>query len=202
MTGRELFFIAQAHFSSCIAGDGQFTRQCSEWIERKIGVRRALLTHSATTALELIAMLLDLREGDEIIMPSFTFVTTANAFVREKAVPVFVDIDTTTLNISPAAIQSAITPRTRAIVVVHYAGVACDMDAIQEIADAHGIPVIEDAAHGILARHRDRQLPRDEKHYLRRRRRTPHQRPAVCGAGRDSAGEGHQPEGISERTGR
>jgi dTDP-4-amino-4,6-dideoxygalactose transaminase len=108
--------------------------------------------------LELIAMLLDLREGDEIIMPSFTFVTTANAFVREKAVPVFVDIDTTTLNISPAAIQSAITPRTRAIVVVHYAGVACDMDAIQEIADAHGIPVIEDAAHGILARHRDRQL--------------------------------------------
>jgi dTDP-4-amino-4,6-dideoxygalactose transaminase len=158
MTGRELFFIAQAHFSSCIAGDGQFTRQCSEWIERKIGVRRALLTHSATTALELIAMLLDLREGDEIIMPSFTFVTTANAFVREKAVPVFVDVDPATLNISPAAIRAAITSRTRAIVVVHYAGVACDMDAIQGIADAHGLPVIEDAAHGILARHRDRQL--------------------------------------------
>jgi dTDP-4-amino-4,6-dideoxygalactose transaminase len=158
MTGRELDFIAEAHRNGHLSGDGPFTRRCHAWLERTTGARRALLTHSCTAALEMAALLLDLEPGDEVIMPSFTFVSTANAFVLRGAVPVFVDIRTDTLNIDERLIEAAITPRTRAICVVHYAGVGCEMDAIEAIAARHGIAIVEDAAQGILATYRGRPL--------------------------------------------
>jgi dTDP-4-amino-4,6-dideoxygalactose transaminase len=158
MTGRELDLIAEAHANGHLSGDGSFTRRCHAWLERTTGARKALLTHSCTAALEMAALLLDLEAGDEVIMPSFTFVSTANAFVLRGAVPVFVDIREDTLNIDERLIETAITPRTRAICVVHYAGVACEMDAINAIAKKHGLAVIEDAAQGILSTYRDRPL--------------------------------------------
>lgn len=151
MTGRELWLISQAHANGHLSGDGEFTRQCHAWLEARTGCRKALLTHSCTAALEMAALLLDLAPGDEVIMPSFTFVSTANAFVLRGAVPVFVDIRPDTLNIDESLVEAAITPRTKAICVVHYAGVGCEMDAIGEIAARHGIPVVEDAAQGVLA---------------------------------------------------
>ena len=158
MTGRELDFIAEAHRNGHLSGDGPFTRRCHAWLETATGARKALLTHSCTAALEMAALLLDLEPGDEVIMPSFTFVSTANAFVLRGAVPVFVDIRADTLNIDERLIEAAITPRTRAICVVHYAGVGCEMDAIGAIAARHGIAVVEDAAQGILATYRGRPL--------------------------------------------
>lgn len=158
MTGRELWYIAQAHANAHLSGDGPFTRQCNAWLERETGANKALMTQSCTAALEMAALLLDLQPGDEIIMPSFTFVSTANAFVLRGAVPVFVDIRDDTLNIDERLIEAAITPRTRAICVVHYAGVACEMDAINAVASRHGLPVIEDAAQGIFSRYHDRPL--------------------------------------------
>ncbi len=158
MTGRELDYISQAHANMHLSGDGPFTARCHEWIERMTGARRALLTHSCTAALEMAALLLDLQPGDEVIMPSFTFVSTANAFVLRGAIPVFVDIRPDTLNIDERLIEAAITPRTRAICVVHYAGVACEMDTVMSIAGRHQLPVIEDAAQGILAEYRGRPL--------------------------------------------
>lgn len=158
MTGRELWYIAQAHANAHLSGDGPFTRQCHAWLERETGANKALMTQSCTAALEMAALLLDLQPGDEIIMPSFTFVSTANAFVLRGAVPVFVDIRDDTLNIDERLIEAAITPRTRAICVVHYAGVACEMDAINAVASRHGLPVIEDAAQGIFSRYHDRPL--------------------------------------------
>lgn len=158
MTGRELWLISQAHANGHLSGDGQFTRQCHAWLEARTGCRKALLTHSCTAALEMSALLLDLAPGDEVIMPSFTFVSTANAFVLRGAVPVFVDIRADTLNIDETLIESAITPRTKAICVVHYAGVGCEMDAINEVAARHGIPVIEDAAQGVLSDYKGRPL--------------------------------------------
>lgn len=158
MTGRELDFIAQAHANGHLSGDGPFTRRCHAWLEKETGARRALLTHSCTAALEMSALLLDLEPGDEVIMPSFTFVSTANAFALRGAVPVFVDIRPDTLNIDENLIEAAITPRTRAICVVHYAGVGCEMDAIGSIAARHGLAIVEDAAQGILATYRDRPL--------------------------------------------
>jgi dTDP-4-amino-4,6-dideoxygalactose transaminase len=158
MTGRELDFIAEAHANGHLSGDGLFTHRCHAWLERTTGARKALLTHSCTAALEMAALLLDLVPGDEVIMPSFTFVSTANAFVLRGAVPVFVDIREDTLNLDERLIEAAITPRTRAICVVHYAGVACEMDAINAIAAKHGLAVIEDAAQGILSTYRDRPL--------------------------------------------
>ncbi len=149
LVGRELHNIAQAHADGHLSGDGMFTRRCHAWLEQRIGARRALLTHSCTGALEMAAILMGLRPGDEVIMPSFTFVSTANAFVLRGAVPVFVDIRPDTLNIDETLIESAITPRTRAICVVHYAGVACEMDAIMDIARRHDLLVIDDAAHAI-----------------------------------------------------
>jgi dTDP-4-amino-4,6-dideoxygalactose transaminase len=158
MTGRELWLIAQAHARGHLSGDGEFTRRCHAWLEQQTGTRRALLTHSCTAALEMAALLLDLQPGDEVILPSFTFVSTANAFVLRGAVPVFVDIRADTLNLDESLIEAAITPRTRAICVVHYAGVACEMDAILAIAQRHGLAVVEDAAQGVMASYRGRPL--------------------------------------------
>ncbi|GAA4999727.1 dTDP-4-amino-4,6-dideoxygalactose transaminase [Pseudoluteimonas lycopersici] len=158
MTGRELWLISQAHANGHLSGDGAFTKRCHAWLEERTGCAKALLTHSCTAALEMSALLLDLEPGDEVIMPSFTFVSTANAFVLRGAVPVFVDIRPDTLNIDESLIEAAITPRTRAICVVHYAGVGCEMDAILAIAGKHGLAVVEDAAQGIFSTYRGKPL--------------------------------------------
>lgn len=158
MTGKELWYILQAHASGHLAGDGQFTGKCSNWLERRIGCQKALLTHSCTAALEMAAILADVQPGDEVIMPSYTFVSTANAFVLRGATPVFVDIRPDTLNIDETLIEAAITPRTKAIVPVHYAGVSCEMDTIMDIAGRHNLLVIEDAAQGIMSTYEGRPL--------------------------------------------
>jgi dTDP-4-amino-4,6-dideoxygalactose transaminase len=158
LTGRELAYIQQAAAAAQLAGNGRFTKRCQSWLEERIGARRVLLTHSCTAALEMAALLLDLAPGDEVIMPSFTFVSTANAFVLRGATPVFVDIRPDTLNIDETQVEAAITPRTKAIVLVHYAGVSCEMDRLMAMANRRGIAVIEDAAHALLSRYRDRPL--------------------------------------------
>ncbi|WP_040262177.1 dTDP-4-amino-4,6-dideoxygalactose transaminase [Pseudomonas massiliensis] len=158
MTGKELSYIAEAHFNGSLAGDGPYTRRCHQWIEERLGCPKALLTHSCTAALELAALLLDTQPGDEIIMPSYTFVSTANAFVLRGGIPVFVDIREDTLNLDERLIEAAITPRTKAIVAVHYAGVACEMDTIMAIAARHGLKVVEDAAQGVMATYKGRAL--------------------------------------------
>lgn len=158
MTGKELYYIAEAHFNGSLAGDGPFTKRCHRWIEERAACSKALLTHSCTAALEMAALLLDIQPGDEIIMPSYTFVSTANAFVLRGGVPVFVDIREDTLNLDETLIEAAITPRTRAIAPVHYAGVGCEMDAIMSIAHKHGLKVVEDAAQGVMASYKGRAL--------------------------------------------
>jgi dTDP-4-amino-4,6-dideoxygalactose transaminase len=158
MTGKELWYISQAHANGQLAGDGEFTRRCHEWLEDRIGCDRALLTHSCTAALEMTAMLAGLQPDDEVIMPSFTFVSTANAFVLRGVTPVFIDIRSDTLNIDETRIEEAITAKTRAIVVVHYAGVACEMDTIMAIAERHGLLVIEDDAQGMESSYKGRPL--------------------------------------------
>lgn len=158
MTGKELWYIAQAHANGHLAGDGGFTKKCHAWLEARTGAHKALLTHSCTAALEMAALLADLKPGDEVIMPSYTFVSTANAFVLRGAVPVFVDIRPDTLNLDETKIEAAITERTRAIVPVHYAGVACEMDTIMAIARKYDLLVIEDAAQGIMATYKGRPL--------------------------------------------
>ena len=158
MTGKELSYIAQAHAHGCLAGDGPFTKKCQTWIERRTGSCKTLLTHSCTAALEMAAILAGIGPGDEIIMPSYTFVSTANAFVLRGGVPVFVDIRPDTLNMDEKLIEAAITPRTKAIVPVHYAGVACEMDTILAIAKRHKLVVIEDAAHGIMSAYKGKFL--------------------------------------------
>lgn len=158
MSGKELFYIAEAHFNGMLAGDGPFTKRCHHWLEEKTGTKKALLTHSCTAALEMAALLLDLHPGDEVIMPSYTFVSTANAFVLRGAVPVFVDIRPDTLNIDENLIEAAITPKTKAIVPVHYAGVPCEMDVIMDIAHRHGLMVIEDAAQGLMSSYKGKPL--------------------------------------------
>jgi dTDP-4-amino-4,6-dideoxygalactose transaminase len=158
MSGNELANIEQAHTNGILAGDGPFTKRCHQWLEKKTGTHKALLTHSCTAALEMAAILADLQLGDEVIMPSYTFVSTANAFVLRGAVPVFVDIRSDTLNIDEALIEAAITSKTKAIVPVHYAGVACEMDAIMDIAKRHGLLVIEDAAQGVMSTYKGRPL--------------------------------------------
>lgn len=158
VAGKELEYIRQALENAHVSGDGAFTRRCHAWLEARLGVARALLTHSCTAALEMAAMLCDVGPGDEVIMPSYTFVSTANAVVLRGATPVFVDIRADTLNIDEALIEAAITRRTRAIFVVHYAGVACDMDSIMAIAERHGLIVVEDAAQALMARYRGKPL--------------------------------------------
>lgn len=158
MSGKELFYIAEAHFNGKLAGDGPFTKRCHHWLEQRTGAKKALLTHSCTAALEMAALLLDLQPGDEVIMPSYTFVSTANAFVLRGAVPIFVDIRPDTLNIDETLIESAISSRTRVIVPVHYAGVACEMDTIMDIARRYNLYVVEDAAQAILSTYKGRPL--------------------------------------------
>lgn len=158
VTGKELEYIQEALDAFHVSGDGRFSKRCSTWLEKTIGVPRALLTHSCTAALEMAALLCDLGPGDEVIMPSFTFVSTANAVVLRGAVPVFVDIRRDSLNIDESLIEAAITPRTKAIIVVHYAGVACEMDAVMEVARRHDLFVIEDAAQALRACYRGRPL--------------------------------------------
>src|SRR4030066_485036 len=131
MTGKELWYHAQAHANGHLAGDGSFTKRCNAWLESRTGANKALLTHSCTDALEMAAILADLKPGDEVIMPSYTFVSPANAVVLRGVVPVFVDIRPDTLNIDETKIEAAITERTKAIAPVHYAGVACEMDTIK-----------------------------------------------------------------------
>ena len=158
LVGKELFYISQAVLSGQLAGDGVYTKKCQALMETRFGAPKVLLTHSCTAALEMGALLAGIDEGDEVIMPSFTFVSTANAFALRGAMPVFVDIRPDTLNLDETRIEAAITPRTKAIAPVHYAGVACDMDAILAIAERHRLHVIEDAAHGLNARLGSRYL--------------------------------------------
>lgn len=158
MTGKELYYIAEANFGNMLSGDGPYTKRCHRWLEERTGARKALLTHSCTAALEMMALLLDIQPGDEVIMPSYTFVSTANAFVLRGGVPVFVDIREDTLNLDERLIEAAITSRTRAIVPVHYAGVSCEMDTILDIARRHGLRVVEDAAQGVMASYKGRAL--------------------------------------------
>lgn len=150
--------MAEAVQNGHISGDGPFSRRCHAFLEEQLGVHKALLTTSCTHALEMCALLLDLRPGDEVILPSFTFVSTANAFVLRGAVPRFADIRPDTLNIDEERIEALITTKTKAIVVVHYAGVACEMDSINELAERHGIAVVEDNAHGLFGKYKGRAL--------------------------------------------
>ena len=158
LAGNELEYIAQAVRNGHLSGDGPFTRQCHAFLERELGVGKALLTTSCTHALEMSALLLDLQPGDEVIVPAFTFVSTVNAFVLRGARPVFADIRPDTLNLDETQLERLITPATKAIMLVHYAGVSCEMDRILEIAERHGLPVIEDNAHGLFGKYRGRRL--------------------------------------------
>lgn len=158
LVGQEHEYAAEACASGHLSGDGPFTKKCHALLERELGVERALLTTSCTHALEMAALLLDIKPGDEVIVPSFTFVSTINAFVLRGARPVFADIRPDTLNLDERQVESLITPRTRAILVVHYAGVAGEMDTICAIARRHGIAVVEDNAHGLFGRYRGRYL--------------------------------------------
>ncbi|MGY2398108.1 dTDP-4-amino-4,6-dideoxygalactose transaminase [Pseudomonas sp. SDO5271_S396] len=158
MTGKELYYIAEAKFGNMLAGDGSFTKRCHAWLENKVSCDVALLTHSCTAALEMAALLLNIEPGDEVILPSYTFVSTANAFVLRGAVPVFVDVRRDTLNLDEQLIEAAITPRTKAFIPVHYAGVSCEMDTIMDIAQRHNISVVEDAAQGIMSTYKGRAV--------------------------------------------
>ena len=156
--GRELSLIADAVSRGHLSGDGHYTKLCNRWLEETLHCRKALLTHSCTAALEMAAILCDLQPGDEVILPSYTFVSTANAFALRGAVPVFVDIRPDTLNLDERLIEAAITPRTRAIVPVHYAGEPCEMDTIMGIAQRHKLLVVEDAAQALLSTYKGRAL--------------------------------------------
>ena len=157
-TGKESEYIMEAVKAQKICGDGQFTKKCNAWLEEKTGTKKALLTTSCTHATELAALLAEVKAGDEVIMPSYTFVSTADAFVLRGAVPVFVDIRPDTMNIDEKKIEAAITDKTVGIVPVHYAGVACEMDAIMDIAKRHHLWVIEDAAQGIMSTYKGKAL--------------------------------------------
>lgn len=156
--GKENEYIAQAIASHKICGDGAFTKKCSQWVEERTGTAKALLTTSCTHATEMAAILSDIRPGDEVIMPSYTFVSTANAFVLNGADIVFVDIRPDTMNIDENLIEAAVTKKTKAIAPVHYAGVSCEMDKIMEIAGRHNLKVIEDAAQGVMSEYKGRPL--------------------------------------------
>ena len=156
--GKELVYIAEAINNGLISGDGQFTKLCHAFFEEQLGVNKALLTTSCTHALEMAAILLDIKTGDEVIVPSFTFVSTANAFTLHKAKPVFIDIRNDTLNMNENQLEKLITPRTKAILPVHYAGVGCEMDAIMDIASRHNVSVVEDNAHGLFGKYKGKSL--------------------------------------------
>jgi len=156
--GKEFDYMRQAIVSEHISGDGPFTKKCQTLLEDALGIAKVLLTTSCTHALEMAALLLGIQPGDEVIVPSFTFVSTVNAFVLRSAKPVFIDIHPNTLNMDEMQLERLITPRTRAIIPVHYAGVGCEMDAICEIATRHGIPIVEDNAHGLFGKYKGRYL--------------------------------------------
>ncbi len=156
--GNELKYMAEAVAGGHISGDGPFSKRCHAYLESELGVARALLTTSCTHALEMAALLLDIHPGDEVIVPSFTFVSTANAFALRGAKPVFIDIRRDTLNFDESLFEGLITSRTRAALMVHYAGVGCEMDAIMEVADGRGLAVVEDNAHGLFGLYKGRQL--------------------------------------------
>ncbi|MBM4413101.1 MAG: dTDP-4-amino-4,6-dideoxygalactose transaminase, partial [Chloroflexi bacterium] len=158
MTGKELEYISDAHSIGKLSGNGKYTQRCQRWLADQTTADKVLLTHSCTAALEMASILADLQVGDEVIMPSYTFVSTANAVVLRNAIPVFVDIRPDTLNIDETRIEAAITPRTRAICVVHYAGVSCEMDTIMAIATQYNLLVIEDAAQGFMSTYKGRAL--------------------------------------------
>jgi len=158
IVGKELFNISQSVISGHLSGDGDFTRKCHQWLEVNLRCKKAMLTHSCTAALEMSAILCNIGVNDEVIMPSFTFVSTANAFVLRGATPIFVDIRPDTLNMDEQLIEAAITEKTKAIVPVHYAGVGCEMDNILSIAQRYNLYVIEDAAQAILSNYRDKKL--------------------------------------------
>ncbi len=157
-TGKETEYVKQAIDNMHICGDGEFTKKCNEWLEKKTGTAKALLTTSCTHALEMAALLCDVKEGDEVIMPSYTFVSTADAFVLRGAVPVFVDVNPKTMNIDENLIEDAITDKTKVIAVVHYAGVSPDMDVIMDIAKRHNLMVVEDDAQGIMSTYKGKPL--------------------------------------------
>ena len=157
-SGREFEFIQEAVASWQLSGDGAFSRKCHAFFEKELGAKKALLTTSCTHALEMAALLLDIKPGDEVIVPSFTFVSTVNAFVLRGARPVFIDIRPDTLNLDETQLERLITPRTRAILVVHYAGVGCEMDPIMKIAAEYGVAVVEDNAHGLFGKYKGRYL--------------------------------------------
>jgi dTDP-4-amino-4,6-dideoxygalactose transaminase len=158
LEGDEVLYMTEALTKSRLSGDGPFTKRCQSLLKEVLGVQQALLTTSCTAALDMSALLLDIKPGDEVIVPSFTFVSSINAFVLRGAVPVFADIRPDTLNIDETRLESLITPKTKAIVIVHYAGVGCEMDQIMEVAERRGIPVIEDNAHGLFARYKGRYV--------------------------------------------
>ncbi len=158
LQGNEQLYMSQAIALGHLSGDGRFTRKCHALLAEILGAKKVLLTTSCTHALEMAALLLDIRAGDEVIVPSFTFVSTINAFVLRGAKPVFADIRPDTLNLDESKLERLITPRTRAILVVHYAGVGCEMDSIMETAARHGLSVVEDNAHGLFGRYRGRNL--------------------------------------------
>ncbi|RTF81442.1 aminotransferase class I/II-fold pyridoxal phosphate-dependent enzyme, partial [Serratia marcescens] len=154
VTGNEIQYINAALENGKLSGDGPFGKQCQKWFESKLGCKHALLTPSCTAALEIAALLVDIQPGDEVIMPSYTFVSTANAFVLRGAKIKFVDIHPETMNMDAALVAAAITDKTKAIVPVHYAGVSCDMDAIMRLADQHNLLVVEDAAQGVMSKYK------------------------------------------------
>jgi dTDP-4-amino-4,6-dideoxygalactose transaminase len=158
LAGREFEYMQEAIANWHISGDGTFTRRCNALLEEALGVPKALLTTSCTHALEMAALLLEIEPGDEVIVPSFTFVTTANAFVLRGARPIFADIRPDTLNIDEGQVERLITPRTKAILLVHYAGVGCEMDSLCEVAERHGIAIVEDNAHGLFGKYKGRFL--------------------------------------------
>lgn len=158
LAGNELNYFAQAVDNNHISGDGQFSRKCHEWIEGYFNIPKALLTTSCTHALEMTAFLLEIKHGDEIIIPAFTFVSTVNAYVNRGAVPVFADIRPDTLNLDEMQLERLVTSKTRAVVAVHYAGIGCEMDNILEIATEKRIKVVEDNAHGLFGKYKDQHL--------------------------------------------
>src|SRR4051812_19538241 len=160
VTGREIEYMREVIALREFSGNGRFTARCQIWLKERLGVLAVNLTHSCTAALEMAALLAELDPGDEVIMPSFTFVSTANAVVLRRAVPVFVDIRPDTLNIDETLIERAITPRTKAIFVVHYGGVCAEMDAIVEVASRHGLVVVEDAAQALHSTYRGKPAGR------------------------------------------
>lgn len=157
-TGNEQQYVLQAMQSNKISGDGLFGKKCQAWFEEKLGCKKTLLTPSCTAALEMAAILIDIQSGDEVIVPSYTFVSTANAFVLRGATIVFVDIRPDTMNMDEKLIEAAITPKTKAIVPVHYAGVGCEMDVIMDVANRHGVFVVEDAAQGMMSSYKGKPL--------------------------------------------